>query len=161
MPSEGTVREWNSDEGWGVIDSAETPGGCWVHFSAIAGGGLHGLTPGEHVTFTYEAARQDGFGYRTVLVWPPGAESGTPPQAHHDQPPSAAYQSSLTIRWLRLTLSVRSALIAADAPVSGEQGLCMSMQAHQAIGDPGYGGQIAIRCSIANSGDWWQRGHRA
>lgn len=99
MPSEGTVREWNGDEGWGVIDSAETPGGCWVHFSAIAADGLHGLTPGEHVIFTYEAARQDGFGYRTVLAWPPGAEPGTPPQAHHHHGPSAAYQSSLIIRW--------------------------------------------------------------
>jgi len=97
MPSEGTVREWNGDEGWGVIDSAATPGGCWVHFSAIAVDGLRGLTAGEHVTFTYEAARQDGFGFRTTLVWPPGAEPGTPPQALHG--PSAAYQSSLTIRW--------------------------------------------------------------
>jgi CspA family cold shock protein len=31
----GVVREWNAEEGWGVVDSDETPGGCWVHFSHI------------------------------------------------------------------------------------------------------------------------------
>jgi len=30
----GTVREW-AEEGWGVVDSAETPGGCWVHWSVV------------------------------------------------------------------------------------------------------------------------------
>jgi CspA family cold shock protein len=27
------VREWHDDEGWGVLDSTETPGGCWAHRS--------------------------------------------------------------------------------------------------------------------------------
>ena len=31
----GVVREWHSDEGWGVIDSDQTPGGCWAHFSDV------------------------------------------------------------------------------------------------------------------------------
>ena len=35
MPTSGTVRVWHAEEGWGVIDSAETPGGCWTHFSAV------------------------------------------------------------------------------------------------------------------------------
>src|SRR5687767_5224347 len=30
-----TVREWHNDLGWGVLDSPETPGGCWIHYSAI------------------------------------------------------------------------------------------------------------------------------
>ncbi|ROO52320.1 hypothetical protein EDC02_7242 [Micromonospora sp. Llam0] len=34
---DGVIRSWNVDEGWGVIDSAETPGDCWAHFSAAAG----------------------------------------------------------------------------------------------------------------------------
>lgn len=99
MPSEGTVREWSEDEGWGVIDSTETPGGCWVHFSNIVTDGLGTLTPGDHVTFTYEAGRQDGFDYRAVLAWPPGVEPRTPQLAPDHHGPSAAYQSSLTIRW--------------------------------------------------------------
>ena len=100
MPSEGTVRDWSDDHGWGVIDSPDTPGGCWVHFSSIVvTSGMRALTPGDPVTFTYETGWQDGFGYRADLVWPPGAETGTPQRAHDHHGPSAAYQSSLTIRW--------------------------------------------------------------
>lgn len=29
------VREWHAEEGWGVLYSVETPGGCWTHYSAI------------------------------------------------------------------------------------------------------------------------------
>jgi cold shock CspA family protein len=93
-----TVREWSDDLGWRVIDSADTPEGCWVHFSNIGSDGLGSLTPGDHVTFTYEAVHQDGFDYRTVLVWPPGIKPGTPQRARHHDSPSAAHQSSLTIR---------------------------------------------------------------
>lgn len=99
MPSEGTVREWSNDHGCGVIDSADTPGGCWVHFSNIVSDGLGILTPGDQVTFTYEALGQDGFDFRAVLVWPVGVPPGTPPAGHRDHSQSAAYQSSLTIRW--------------------------------------------------------------
>ena len=97
MLSEGTVREWSDDHGWGVIDSADTPGGCWVHFSMIVSEGFRSLKPGDHVTFTYEAPGQDGFNYRAVLVWPPGVRPGTP-QRPTREGPSAAYRSSLTIR---------------------------------------------------------------
>ena len=58
--SEGTVREWSDDHGWGVIDSADTPGGCWVHFSMIVSEGFRSLNPGDHVTFTYEAPGKTG-----------------------------------------------------------------------------------------------------
>jgi len=99
MPSEGTVRDWDDGEGTGVLDSADTPGGCWVHFSRIVTGGLGRLTPGDRVSFTYQAVPQDGYDYRAILVWPPGVTPGAarPPSA--DQGPSAAYRSSLTIRW--------------------------------------------------------------
>ena len=96
MPSEGTVQEWSDDQGMGVIDSADTPGGCWVHFSHVVTDGLGTLTPGDQVTFTHEAVPQDGFGYRAVLVWPPGVSPGTPQRAPHDGP-SAAYQSILRL----------------------------------------------------------------
>lgn len=26
----GSVRVWYAEQGWGVFDSAETPGGCWA-----------------------------------------------------------------------------------------------------------------------------------
>ncbi|MGI8701473.1 MAG: hypothetical protein ACR2JU_09765 [Nocardioidaceae bacterium] len=28
MTSRATVRTWHDDEGWGVLDLPETPGGC-------------------------------------------------------------------------------------------------------------------------------------
>jgi len=96
--SEGTVREWSDDRGWGVIDSAETPGGCWAHFSVIVAQGYRSLEPGGRVAFTYESPGQDGFGYRAVQVWPPGVNPETPDQPARYEP-SAAYRSSLTIRW--------------------------------------------------------------
>jgi len=34
---EASVRERHDGLGWGVLDPAETPGGCWVHFSNIPG----------------------------------------------------------------------------------------------------------------------------
>jgi len=35
MGSTGTVRFWHRDEGFGVNDSPDTPGGCWAHFSHL------------------------------------------------------------------------------------------------------------------------------
>ena len=77
MSSAGIVREWSDDEGTGVIDSEDTPGGCWFHFSDIVTAELGSPTPGEQVTFTYEMAPQDGFDCRAVLVWPQGVQPGT------------------------------------------------------------------------------------
>jgi len=68
--SAGTVREWSADEGWGVIDSPETPGGCWAHFSAIEMAGYRSLTARQHVSFEFETAHQDGYHYRAITVWP-------------------------------------------------------------------------------------------
>jgi CspA family cold shock protein len=96
--SEGIVCEWSYDHGWGVIDSADTPGGCWTHFSVIVSQGYRSLEPGSQVTFTYETPGQDGFGYRAVRVWPPGMSPGAPQPPARDEP-SAAYRSSLAIRW--------------------------------------------------------------
>ncbi|WP_030942224.1 cold shock domain-containing protein [Streptomyces sp. NRRL S-646] len=63
-----TVREWDDEEGWGVLDSPETPGGCWAHLSAVEGEGFRSLAAGEKVTLEWEAAEQDGFQYRAVRV---------------------------------------------------------------------------------------------
>lgn len=89
----GVVRTWRNDEGWGVIDSAETPGGCWAHFSAVAMPGYRSLQPGAPVELDWEQAEQDGFHYRAVRAWPQGQEPYTVAPAD----PTGAYSSSLRI----------------------------------------------------------------
>ncbi len=78
MISRGVVREWDEDQGFGVIDSPDTPGGCWTHFSSIVMDGYRCLAAGDSVAFTCEAGSQDGYDYRAVLVWPPGVKPGAP-----------------------------------------------------------------------------------
>ncbi|MFI9646753.1 cold-shock protein [Streptomyces sp. NPDC052040] len=67
-----TVREWYDDEGWGVFDSPETPGGCFGHFSDIRANGYRVLTPGQRVDLSWEAPgfQQDGYDYRAVAIVP-------------------------------------------------------------------------------------------
>jgi cold shock protein len=92
----GVVREWLDDEGWGVVDSAATPGGCWVHFSDVVASGYRHLVVGQSVTFTFVAVPQDGFAFRATSVWPPAAFPGAPPPPPSESP--GAYSSTLTIR---------------------------------------------------------------
>ncbi|WP_433788464.1 cold shock domain-containing protein [Actinoplanes sp. CA-252034] len=94
MASVGSVRIFHADEGWGVIDGPDVPGGCWVHFSVIAMDGYRELTDGRHVSFRYEAASQDGFDYRAVKVWTEGVEPPDEPRAEGGG--SAVYRSMLT-----------------------------------------------------------------
>ncbi|MFJ8022095.1 cold-shock protein [Streptomyces sp. NPDC096311] len=63
-----TVREWDDEEGWGVLDSDETPGGCWAHFSVIEMAGFRSLTPGRKVTMEWEEGEQDGYQYRATRI---------------------------------------------------------------------------------------------
>jgi len=63
---QGTVREWHADEGWGVIDSPATPGGCRAHFSAVAMPGYRQLYAGQPVQLDWEPAVQDGYAYRAT-----------------------------------------------------------------------------------------------
>lgn len=93
MVSSGVVRSWSDDDGWGVVDSPDVPGGCWTHFSAVAGSGLASLAPGQRVNLEWETPGQDGFDFRAVRVWPEGSE----PVADEPTPASSAYQSTLTI----------------------------------------------------------------
>lgn len=94
MTSIGSVRTYHADEGWGVIDGPDVPGGCWVHFSAIAMDGYRELAPGQEVSFRAEAASQDGFAFRAVKVWTSGIEPSDQPRS---QSSSAAYHSTLTL----------------------------------------------------------------
>ena len=94
MTSSGSVRTFDADEGWGVIDGPDVPGGCWVHFSAIEMRGFRALAPGQRVTFRAEAASQDGFAFRATKVWT-GADE--PPDQPRTRGNSAAYRSTLTL----------------------------------------------------------------
>ena len=92
----GIVREWHDDDGWGVLDSAQTAGGCWVHFSQIDVRGLRVLEVGQQARFSFERASQDGFEWRAIRVRP----AGTDPAPASERPlkgPNEAYGSALTI----------------------------------------------------------------
>jgi CspA family cold shock protein len=95
MSSHGVVRSWHDDDGWGIIDSAQTPGGCWAHYSAVAIQGYRKLSPGQRVKLEWEAANQDGFAFRATKAWPVGqADVDAAPQG-----PSGIYSSTLTIHF--------------------------------------------------------------
>jgi cold shock protein len=65
-----TVREWRDADGWGVLDSPDTPGGCWAHFSNLDMPGYRALDAGQVVRLEWEAPGQDGYGYRATRVVP-------------------------------------------------------------------------------------------
>lgn len=94
MISRGVVRDFRPEEGWGVVDGPDVPGGCWVHFSTIVMDGYRQLTPGQRVSFRAEATNQDGFNFRATTVWPDGVEPTDPPA---DQGTSIGYRSSLIL----------------------------------------------------------------
>lgn len=70
-PSRGVVRSYELEEGWGVIDSPDCPGGCWFHFSALEGEGFRSAEEGGVVVFRFEPGEQDGFSYRALWVETP------------------------------------------------------------------------------------------
>lgn len=92
----GRVRSWQAEEGWGVIDCPQTPGGCWAHFSVVAVEGYKALTPGQAVALDWEPAEQDGYAYRAVRTWP-ADRPPVPDQVHPSSP--SAYGSTLSISY--------------------------------------------------------------
>jgi cold shock protein len=88
-----TIRRWNTHRAWGVLDSPETPGGCWAHLSNIARPGPWDIQPGDEYMLEWEHAQQDGFAYRAVRMWPAGTAPIDPVIRHN----SSAYSSSLTL----------------------------------------------------------------
>lgn len=68
----GVVKWFGADEGWGVIDAPEVPGGCFVAFDSIEMPGYRQLHAGQHVRFIFEQPGflQDGCPYRALTVWP-------------------------------------------------------------------------------------------
>ena len=73
----GRVKFFNGQKGWGGIESDETPGDVWVHFSMIerGDGDYRSLEKGEEVEFAYERADQDSWRYRAVWVRPVDRET--------------------------------------------------------------------------------------
>ncbi len=96
MATAGTVRSWHDEEGWGVVDSAATPGGCWAHFSAVAVPAFRSLEAGQLVELEWERARQDGYAFRAVRVWPRGREPYEAPDDNGPVEGTGAYWSALT-----------------------------------------------------------------
>ena len=68
----GVAKWFDADEGWGVIEAPEVPGGCFVAFDNIEMTGYRQLHAGQHVRFTFEQPGfvQDGCPYRALAVWP-------------------------------------------------------------------------------------------
>ncbi|MFB9377718.1 hypothetical protein ACFFKU_11375 [Kineococcus gynurae] len=97
MSTRGVVRNWDDDEGWGVIDSPETPGGCWVLWAAVATTTPNGFRPGQEVAFTYEQGEQDGYGYRALRAWPWGDRPAQRPGVTVVNDRGGAFTSTLTI----------------------------------------------------------------
>lgn len=66
----GTVVNWNDDEGWGVLRSAEVESDIFAHFSGLVMDGYRSLRPGQTVRFDCEhfASGQDGYVYRANNV---------------------------------------------------------------------------------------------
>lgn len=65
----GIVGMWNGEEGWGVVESPQTPGGCWAFYSNIVGDGFRTLAVGATVTLDWEQVTdQDGYRYRATRV---------------------------------------------------------------------------------------------
>jgi CspA family cold shock protein len=65
----GVVRYFDDQDGVGVIDSPDTPGGCWCHYSNVDIPGRKTLFAGQSVRFTFEeGVEQDGFVFRALTV---------------------------------------------------------------------------------------------
>lgn len=92
---DAVVREWHSEEGWGVIHAPETPGGCWAHFSHIVIPGYRALSPGQAVTLEWEVVGQDGYSFRAVRVWPVGNDLAEGSAERH----STAHTSTLALHF--------------------------------------------------------------
>ena len=96
MVTSGIVREWHDEEGWGVIDAPDTPGGCWAHFSSVGMPGYRRLSAGQVVTLDFEDAEQDGYAFRAIQV---GTTDEPQWASCRGERSGAAYSSTLTVRY--------------------------------------------------------------
>lgn len=91
----GTVSAWYSEEGWGVLVSADLTGTVFAHYSMIQDqAGWRGLEVGQRVAFTWDEGGQDGCDHRAVEVFSSGERRYVEQPL---RPDDGAYSSSLTI----------------------------------------------------------------
>jgi cold shock protein len=74
----GWVKFYKEENGWGGIESEDTPGDVWVHFSVIEMPGFRSLYAGQEVEFRWEEAEQDSWHYRATWVRPLTDEPALP-----------------------------------------------------------------------------------
>ncbi len=66
----GRVKFFNSEEGWGGIESQEAPGDVRVQYSVIDSLGYRELHVGEEVEFRFEERVQGSWSYVATWVRP-------------------------------------------------------------------------------------------
>ena len=58
--TQGTVKWFNSQKGYGFIQPDDGSKDVFVHISAVERAGMHGLNDGQKVSFDLEADRRTG-----------------------------------------------------------------------------------------------------
>ena len=69
MTEQGVISEWDHG-GSGLIESASTPGGCYLSLSALRSPIQWSPTEGDRVGFEYETAEAHGYLFRATKAWP-------------------------------------------------------------------------------------------
>jgi CspA family cold shock protein len=83
MRTTGTVKWFNNDKGFGFITREDGQKDCFVHHSAIQGGGFKSLAEGERVEFDVVQGQKGPAAVNVTMLFscakhprPPGARSG-------------------------------------------------------------------------------------
>ncbi|WP_373305092.1 hypothetical protein [Streptomyces lucensis] len=63
-----SVREWRDEEGWGVLDSPETPGGCLGHYADVQAPGFPTLPTARSLLWASTAGPTTRWGAR-IAIW--------------------------------------------------------------------------------------------
>ena len=66
--SNGTVKWFNAEKGYGFIEDEESGNDVFVHYSAIVADGFKTLNEGQKVTFSTEPYPKNGDKLRAVNV---------------------------------------------------------------------------------------------
>ena len=66
--SNGTVKWFNAEKGYGFIEDEESGNDVFVHYSAIVADGFKTLNEGQKVTFSNEPDPKNGDKLRAVNV---------------------------------------------------------------------------------------------
>ena len=87
--SRGRVRRYAVEEGWGIVDSDDTPGGCLVQVLDIHTP-TGTISAGDEVDFEWEplprGVDEELFRYATLSVRRAGTANSPPPALDDDRP---------------------------------------------------------------------------